>query len=86
MIETAPTDRKDVIERANQRIAIYQEFAPKQMNADEIEKEILLVINALGLQSPNPKDKGLIMKNLMPTLKGKADGALINQVLSKILS
>ena len=85
-IETAPDDRKDVVDKANQRIAIYQEYAPKQMSEEEIEKAINQVLEELSLDTPTLKDKGLIMKNLMPRLKGKADGTLINQMLSKIIS
>lgn len=85
-IDTAPADRLDIIDKAKQRIAIYEEFAPKQMNAEEVKEEILAVFAELNLDAPTGKDKGIIMKNLMPKLKGKADGALINQVLAQLLS
>ncbi len=85
-IDTAPADRVDVIKKAKDRIAIYEVFAPKQMNTQEIKNEIQILLNNLGLQNPTAKDKGVIMKNLMPLLKGKADGALINQVLGEFLN
>ena len=36
----------------------------------------------LGIDAPTVKDKGKIMKVLMPKVKGKADGKLVNQLLS----
>ena len=40
----------------------------------------------LGIENPAPSDKGKIMKTLMPKVKGKADGKVVNQVLAGILS
>lgn len=85
-IDTAPADRTEIIEKAKARITIYEEFAPKLMNEAEIKAEIQQILNDLGLTAPTSKDKGMIMKSLMPTLKGKADGALINQVLASLLA
>ncbi len=84
-IDTAPSDRIEIIANAKERISIYEAFAPKLMNEEEIKTEILTAFSDLGLEEPTGKDKGLIMKNLMPKLKGKADGALINQVLAQLL-
>ena len=40
----------------------------------------------LGIENPASSDKGKIMKTLMPKVKGKADGKVVNQVLAGILS
>ena len=84
-LELTPADRTDIIEECNTRIAVYSEFAPKMMDEAEIEAEIKNCIAELGLESATMKEKGKIMKVLMPKVKGKADGSLVNQVLSKIL-
>ena len=81
-IDTAPAGRDDVIAENTARIAVYQEFAPKMMNADEINAVLNSVLSELGIIAPTPKEKGLIMKALMPRVKGKADSALVNQVLT----
>ena len=81
-IDTAPAGRDDVIAENTARIAVYQEFAPKMMNADEINAVLNSVLSELGITAPTPKEKGLIMKTLMPRVKGKADSALVNQVLT----
>ncbi len=84
-LELTPADRTDIIEECETRIAVFSEFAPKMMDEAEIESEIKACIAELGLESPSMKEKGKIMKILMPRVKGKADGSLVNQVIGKIL-
>ncbi|MEF9989296.1 MAG: GatB/YqeY domain-containing protein [Christensenellaceae bacterium] len=74
--------RQDIIEESTARIAILNEFAPKMMNEEEIDIIIKKVLSDLSLDAPTAKEKGMIMKNLMPLVKGKADGGLVNQILS----
>ena len=81
-IDTAPAGRDDVIAENTARIAVYQEFAPRMMDREEIAAVVDQVLAELNLAAPTAKEKGLIMKNLMPRVKGKADSALVNQVLS----
>ena len=40
------------------------------------------VLSELGIENPTGKDKGNIMKHLMPKVKGKADGKLVNDLVS----
>lgn len=81
-IDTAPAGRDDVIAENTARIAVYQEFAPRMMDREEIAAVVDQVLAELNLPAPTAKEKGLIMKNLMPRVKGKADSALVNQVLT----
>ena len=81
-MDTTPADRTDIIEEARLRIAVYGEFVPKLMDEDEIRGVIAAVLEELEIAQPTAKDKGRIMKTLMPRVKGKADGALVNKVLS----
>ena len=55
------------------------------MDAGEVAAEIKAVLAELGIETPTAKQKGMIMKNLMPRVKGKADGALVQQVLSGMM-
>jgi len=80
-VDTTPADRLQIIEEARLRISIYSEFAPKLMGEDEIRKVIDSVLEELQIEQPTAKDKGKIMKTLMPRVKGKADGGLVNQIL-----
>ena len=84
-IDTAPAGREDVIQENTARIAVYQEFAPRMMDREEIAAVVDQVLAELNLSAPPAKEKGLIMKTLMPRVKGKADSALVNQVLTSRL-
>lgn len=81
-LDTTPADRTDIIEECKLKIAVYSEFAPQRMNEDEIGKVVDEVLAQLGIEAPTMKDKGRIMKELMPRIKGKAEGNLVNQVVS----
>ena len=84
-LEAAPAERAELIAQCQKRIAVLEEFAPKFMDEAEIEAVISDVLEKLGLPEPTAKDKGMIMKNLMPLVKGKADGALVNRLVAKRL-
>lgn len=84
-LDLTPADRTDLIEEYKNRIAVLEEFAPKMMNADEIKAVVASVLADLGIDAPTVKDKGLIMKDLMPKVKGKADGKLVNEIVSSFM-
>ena len=85
-MELAPQDRTDIIEHCAVRIKIMSEFVPEEMSAEAIKEFILNELKVLGIEQPTVKDKGKIMKEIMPKLKGKADGGVINQVVGEILA
>ncbi len=84
-METSPADRTDIIEQCRSRLAVYQEFAPAQMSEDEIKAVVQEVLSALGIENPTGKDKGKVMKELMPKVKGRADGGLVNKIVGELL-
>lgn len=84
-LELAPPDRTDIKEQCEKRLAVLQEFAPEEMNEEAIKAAVQEVLTTLGMETPTAKDKGKIMKELMPKVKGKADGALVNQVVGELL-
>ena len=77
--------RDAIIKDCEFKIAVYNEFAPKRMDEGEIKATIEKVLADLGLENPTAKEKGIIMKNLMPLVSGKADGGLVNQLLGQYL-
>ena len=81
-MDTAPESYVEVKEECAAKIAVLSEFMPKQMDVEEIKEVIAGVLAQLGLEKPEAKQKGIIMKNLMPLVKGKADGKLVNDVLA----
>ena len=80
-LETCPADRTELIEEYKARIAVITEFAPKQLSEDEI-KAIITEKFADVIATGN---RGMIMKAVMGELKGKADGKLINQIVSQLV-
>ncbi len=84
-LETAPADREDIRLEAAARLAVYKEFAPEDMSEEQIEAVIREVLKELAIEAPKASDKGKIMKALMPRVKGKADGKVVNQVLAGLL-
>ena len=85
-LELTPPDRTDIIEECKSRIAVLQEFAPHMMDEAEIRAVAAEVLAGLGIETPTAKDKGKIMKELMPRVKGKADGKLVSEVIASLLS
>lgn len=80
-METTPADRTDIIEECQKRLAILEQYAPKMMDEAEIRDVITATLAEVGVEEPTAKDKGKIMKVLMPKVKGKADGKLVNDIL-----
>ena len=85
-VDTTPADRTQIIEEAKLRMNVYSEFAPKLMDEAEIREVVAGVLAELAIEAPTAKDKGKIMKVLMPRVKGKADGGLVNQVLTSFFA
>lgn len=83
--DLAPEDRQDIREEMTARIAVYKEFAPEDMSAEQIAQVIQEVLAELGIEKPVGADKGKIMKVLMPRVKGKADGKLVNETLAGMM-
>ncbi|MDE7184445.1 MAG: GatB/YqeY domain-containing protein [Lachnospiraceae bacterium] len=79
-LDTCPDAREDLKKEYQARYDIFQEYAPKMMPAEEIEAWIMERYADVAAQ----KNKGMIMKTIMPALKGKADGSVINQVVAKL--
>ena len=83
-MELAPADREDIKEQCQKRLDVLKEFAPEEMSARQIKEEIEEVMAALGITELTGKDKGRLMKELMPRVKGKADGALVNKIVGEM--
>lgn len=84
-LETAPTDRTDIIEQCEKRLAVYKEFVPEDLSEDAIREIVKGVLSDLGIATPTAKDKGKIMKELMPKVKGKAEGSVVNKIVGEFL-
>ena len=79
-LDTCPADRTDLIEEYTARYDVIKEYAPALMSGEEV-KALLQEQFAEVISS---KNKGMIMKTVMPVLKGKADGKVINEVVASL--
>ena len=84
-LEMTPADRQDIIDECNYTIKVLEEYAPEMMDENKIKEVIDGVHKELSIDKPSASDKGKIMKVLMPKVKGKADGGLVNKILSGML-
>lgn len=79
-LETCPAERADLRAEYQTRYDIFMEYAPKMMSAEEVEQ----FLREHFAEVLAEKNKGLIMKRVMPELKGKAEGSTINQVVARL--
>lgn len=79
-LDTCPADRTNLREEYQFRYDVINEYAPQLMSAEEVKK----IIEEKFAEAVATKNKGQIMKVVMPELKGKADGKVINQVVAEL--
>lgn len=79
-LDTCPADRTDLLAEYQLRYDVISSYAPQMMSEDEVKE----IINTKFAEVIASKNKGMIMKSVMPALKGKADGKLINKVVEEL--
>ena len=72
-----------MIDKNLAEMAIIEEYLPKQLSEAEIEELVRQAISRSGAQTA--RDMGQVMKVLMPDVKGRADGKLVNQIVKRLL-
>lgn len=83
--EKAKEKQKAFLEKTEWEIKIFSQFMPQQMSEDEIVAVIQSTIDENGLAPLTPQKRGLLMKNLMPKVKGKADGKLVAKLVDSLM-
>ncbi|MGD0781165.1 MAG: GatB/YqeY domain-containing protein [Dehalococcoidales bacterium] len=76
-------NRADLVAKEEAELKVLQSYMPAQLSHDEVVKAAKEAIAAVGANGPG--DKGKVMQQLMPKLKGKADGKVINDVVTELL-
>lgn len=77
-IDTCPTNRPDLMEGFQLCMTYIDELAPKMMSEDEVREAVKDILTEVEVSN-----KGAAMKLVMPVLKSKADGKIINKVVSE---
>lgn len=75
--------REDLVAQNEADVAILMEYLPAQLSEAEVRALVSEAVAAVGAQGP--KDMGKVMKELMPKVKGKADGKLVNQLVKEAI-
>jgi uncharacterized protein len=77
-------NRPDLADKEKAELVILKEYLPKQLTREEIVAEARKAIEEAGAKGPN--DKGKVMPKIVAKLKGQADGKVINEIVSELLS
>jgi len=75
--------RGDKAEELQREIEVLQEYLPQQLSEEELEKIIKETIEEIGAK--DLKDLGMVMKAVLPKVKGRADGKAVNALVKKLL-
>ncbi|KKS04392.1 MAG: GatB/Yqey [Candidatus Nomurabacteria bacterium GW2011_GWA2_41_25] len=75
-------NREDLVKEEQAQLAILETYLPKLMDKSEIEKIALLKKDQLGISDGT--EKGALMSALMKDLRGKADGAVVKEVVDSL--
>lgn len=76
--------RQELVDKETRELKLLETYLPAQMSEEEIKKRVDVAISQTGASSM--QDIGKVMGNLMPKLKGKADGNLVNKLVREKLN
>ena len=76
--------RPDLVEKERAELEVLKKYLPEQLSEEEIKKIAKETIDKVG--ASGPKDIGRVMAELMPKMKGKAEGSLTSRIVKELLS
>lgn len=76
--------RQDLVDKESKELLILHSYLPKQLTEEEIKQLVKDAISKSGAKTIS--DIGKVMAVLMPQIKGKADGTLVNKIVKESLS
>ena len=75
--------RKDLVEKTQAEIDVLLPYLPAQLSEDEVRELVKAAVEQTG--AATPKDMGKVMGVLMPKVKGRADGKMVNTIVKSFL-
>lgn len=75
--------RPELADKAKKEIEIVKRYLPEQLPEEEVEKIVKATIIKFGFK--DLQDIGPAMKEIIPQLKGKADGKIVNKMVRDLL-
>jgi uncharacterized protein YqeY len=82
--EALKANRHDIADKEQAELEVIESYLPKQLTREEVEAEVRKAIEEADAKTA--KDMGNVMKVLMPRVKGRADGKLVNEVVKSLLN
>lgn len=82
--EARKAGRDETVEIEAARIPILEEFLPEQLSRDEVKALAADAVRESG--ATNVKEMGKVMAILMPKVKGKTEGKVVNEVVRELLN
>ncbi|MCR5176688.1 MAG: GatB/YqeY domain-containing protein [Anaerovibrio sp.] len=76
--------RQDLVEQNEREISFLMPYLPQQLSEDEVRALVKEAVEKTGASAP--KDMGKVMGALMPKVKGRADGKMVNNIVKEFLS
>lgn len=76
--------RQELADKEEKELELLQKYLPEQLSEEEIEKFVEEAISTTGATSMS--DMGKLMGALMPKIKGRADGNLVNKIVKDKLA
>jgi len=76
--------RDDLVEQESFELKVIISYLPEQLGEEELRRLIKAAIEETGADSP--RSIGLVMKALMPKIKGRADGKQVNRLVTELLA
>ena len=77
--------RTDLLDVYKAEIDVLQAYLPEQLSEDEVRSVVTKAMEEAGI-APEKKNMGMIMKTVMPLLKGKADGGVVKKVVDSMIN
>ncbi|CAG0958214.1 putative protein YqeY [Anaerolineae bacterium] len=81
--EATKAGRTDIADKEQYEVTLIEPYLPQQLTREELEAEVRKAISESGAKTA--KEMGNVMKVLMPRVKGRADGKLVNEVVKALL-
>jgi hypothetical protein len=76
-------NRADLVAKESAVLAVLEEYLPVQVSQEELVQLIRKVIQEVGATSP--RDRGKVMGRVMPQVRGRADGAEVNALVTELM-
>lgn len=81
--EYEKSGRQDLVDTLKVEIDVLMKYLPEQLSEAELDNIVRQAIAEVGASSP--RDMGKVMQNVLPKIKGRADGKIINQIIKSVL-